>query len=90
MRLVGVLAERQHRGMLEEEQPVADLAIGSGSRQAFLEVPRLPIRNATEPALLDSLDGNVIVERRNERGGLHRRTIAVGPRSAICRQTKKR
>jgi hypothetical protein len=47
--LIGLAAQRQDGGMLEEEQAVASGLVGSGGGQLLLERPRLAVRNAPEP-----------------------------------------
>src|SRR5688572_6875234 len=80
MRLVGVLAEGQDRGVLEEEQLVADPAVGAGRGKTFLELPRLPVWNTAKPSNTERrVRRGVCRERGVDRGAVHRATIAGGP-----------
>ena len=47
--VLGVAAEGQDRGMLEEQQPIADQAVGASRGELLLERPRLAIRDPPEP-----------------------------------------
>ena len=50
VRLVRLAPERQHGRVLEEQQLVADLPVGARRREPLLEVPRVAVRDPTEPA----------------------------------------
>jgi hypothetical protein len=76
VRLVGMLAERQDRGVLQQKQPIADLAVCAGGGQSFLEIPGLAVRHAAEPLDVEGCAGGVGLGRADERGGVHRFTIA--------------
>ena len=81
---VGIAAERQDGGMLEQEQPVADPAVGALAGKASLERPRLPIRDSAEPLRVERF-GTVggTCGLSVDRGGLHVGTIAGRARRAV-------
>ena len=75
MRRIGVPAEGQDRGMLEQKQLIRDAVLGPGVGEAALERPGGAIRNATKPACLQRLPhGQACVPVvRVESDGVHAR-----------------
>ena len=67
--VVRLATQRQHRGVLEEQQLVVDPAVRSGRRETLLQVPGLAIGDPAQPARFDRL-------------GLHGGTIAGTSRRA--------
>ena len=61
--VVRLATQRQHRGVLEQQQLVVDPAVRPGRREALLQVPGLAIGDPAQPARFDRL-------------GLHGGTIA--------------
>ena len=71
--VVRLATQRQHRGVLEEQQLVVDPAVRAGRREALLQVPGLAIGDPAQPARFDRL-------------GLHGGTIAGTPAQPARRQ----
>jgi hypothetical protein len=74
--LVSVAAERQDGRMLEQQQLIGDAIVGAGHGETALEVPRVAIRDPTEPRRFQLAASRERGTRRFE--GDHAGTIAGG------------
>ena len=77
VRLVRLATQREHGGVLEEQQLVADGAARAGRREPLLEVPRVAVRDGPQP-----VDGDRRGGVRDVRGPGAARALVAAPSMA--------
>ena len=83
--VLGVAAEGQDGGMLDQQQPIADQAVRAARGELLLKRPGLAIRNPPEPRRREQsrAEGSVLVSTFGTIAGGHHPAIPAGPPAGV-------